>query len=213
MVLPRTTLLQSASKINTSYPQAVQTSEPWSFTTSLPISYRVAIFLDAFILFLTLAILVGALLYLRNRGPTPYMLSRQRNHNLSPDPKARSRGAGRGMDEEQTLLIVGYSDERPKKEMGELVKASEDKIVVGIVKGLGGKKKKGHVRWTPSVQGGEAFGIPDNYNGKGKGKEDVLNCNCGGVMHAACGRYEVKSGSRKEVGGERKDGASRSKGY
>ncbi|KAL2065812.1 hypothetical protein VTL71DRAFT_3482 [Oculimacula yallundae] len=208
MILPRTTLFHNTppSIITSSQApaqaqaqaQPTPSPESWSFTTSLPVSYRVAIFLDASILLLTLAILLGAIIYLRNRKPA-HLLPQNRNHNLSPlpNPKGRNRG---GRDEEQTLLREGgdYFDEslRPVPQMGEILKVGGERVIAGIVRSKGEKKKKGHVRWTDSVQGGEGFGESGNGHGMGKRGEDS-KCNCKGWRHPGCGPIEGRAGRIK----------------
>ncbi|KAG4439254.1 hypothetical protein IFR05_005292, partial [Cadophora sp. M221] len=174
MILPRTTLFHSGPSSTTQQPPAsAPSSESWSFTTSLPISYRVAIFLDASILLLTLAILIGAVLYIRNRRPAPPSLghnhTHSHNHNRNGGLKARIRGA-RGIlrhsmgdiEEEETLLQSKeiYSDDRAavpvmserlrsrsrSKSKSKSIRNEEEagSALSGIVRAAGEKKKKGH---------------------------------------------------------------------
>ncbi|KAL5330726.1 hypothetical protein ACEPPN_000246 [Leptodophora sp. 'Broadleaf-Isolate-01'] len=240
MILPRTTLFHTGPPSTTQQPPAsAPSSESWSFTTSLPVSYRVAIFLDASILLFTLAILIGAVLYIRNRRPAPHNLNLPHNHNHNRNGglglKPRSRASGGilrhsmgSVEEEETLLQSKeiYSDDRAVPQMSERLrsrsrsksksKSVQDEVeeggaaVGGSVKGAGEKKKKGHVRWTPSVQGGEAFGI-SGVGRKGRGVYEK-RCNCRGRRHPGCWRYEMKFEGGKPVVGETEEGYGRERG-
>lgn len=202
MILPRTTLFHTPSASTSTTPQSQPQSQPpppssesWSFTTSLPVSYRVAIFLDASILLLTIAILLGAILYIRNRRPAPRSFPRKDLRITTPIIKVKSPGAGSSGGEEQEGLL--YHDLKTPQ-MSEMPTTPLSGILSpGLGPGAGNtekRKKKGHVRWTPSVEGGEAFGIPGRNNLYVKGKDgngDTSACNCRGRRHTGCWRFEV----------------------
>ncbi|KAH7333236.1 hypothetical protein BKA65DRAFT_41817 [Rhexocercosporidium sp. MPI-PUGE-AT-0058] len=237
MLLPRTTLFHTPPS-TAQQPPSSEPSSSWSFTSSLPVSYRVAIFLDASILLLTLAILIGAILYIRNRRPAPHnhdhTHDRNRNHNVKTRNRVGILRSRMSSEEEETLLQSKetYSDERSvsvqevsgraRCRSRSTSKSTADREIggfvigggaagAGIVRGAGDKekKKKGHVRWTPSVQGGEAFGIPE-VGGKSKQGVDGKKCKCRGRRHPGCWRFEMKfEGVKPILGMEREEGLGR----
>jgi hypothetical protein len=95
-----------------------------AFHSALPVSYRVAIALDAFVLLITFGALILLAVYIRKQI--------KRRRMPEDDLEMKCCGGGSGiMDMEDT--------ERPKKKPGLL-----KKFRVG--------RKKGHVRWTSSVE-------------------------------------------------------------
>lgn len=71
------------------------------------------------------------------------------------------------------------------------------------------RKKKGHIRWTPSVQGGEVFGIVASAGTNGEGKEGK-KCKCKGRRHPGCWRFELEfEGDMPVLGEEREEGMGR----
>lgn len=73
-------------------------------------------------------------------------------------------------------------------------------------------RKRGHVRFTPSVTGGEAFGIPDVEKKKEKSEErKEQKCKCRGKRHPGCWRFDLhfEDGTRPVLGEEREEGMGR----
>ncbi|PVH75233.1 hypothetical protein DL98DRAFT_14041 [Cadophora sp. DSE1049] len=253
MILPRTTLFHtpSTSPDTQSQPQNQNQTPPSSPESwSLPASYRVAIFLDASILLFIFAIILGLILYIRNRRPTPHQLHRSRQSHKPLSSSIQD-------DEEETLLESkdAYSDsdldldsaarlggrDKSTSEMSEKKRPGPIRIPmpgtfspVGIlspsIKTPGTGRKRGHVRWTPSVQGGEVFGILEGEGGgnegekgkekagegkdgsiEGKGKQKEKKCKCRGRRHPGCWRFELhfEDGARPVLGQEREEGMGR----
>ncbi|KAK2629751.1 hypothetical protein QTJ16_000571 [Diplocarpon rosae] len=135
----------------------------------MPNSYRVAIFLDASILLLILVIILGVMLYVQRRKAPSHI-----------------RRRCEGIDAEEEMLlelkVEDEADNSKRKEMSEKTPCASAGVSIvreaGKCKEKEGKKKKGHVRWTPSVQGGEVFGIMDvvkeiMYGSANKNEEEV----------------------------------------
>ncbi|KAK0111155.1 hypothetical protein ONS95_001532 [Cadophora gregata] len=238
MILPRTTLFHtpSTSPQSETQPQdQTPSSSPDSW--SLPASYRVAIFLNASILIFILAIILGLILYIRNRRPT--------SHQLRKSHKALSHRSQKE-EEEETLLESkdAYSDSDSISRSsggergvgagaGEMTEKKRPRPIhiplpgpgtfspVGIlspsIRTPGEKRKRGHVRWTPSVQGGEVFGILEGDGaGAGKAKEKEKEkvekkCKCRGKRHPGCWRFDLhfEDGARPVLGEEREEGLGR----
>ena len=73
-------------------------------------------------------------------------------------------------------------------------------------------RKRGHVRFTPSVTGGEAFGISDGGKAREKSEErKEQKCKCRGKRHPGCWRFDLhfEDGSRPVLGEEREEGMGR----
>jgi hypothetical protein len=117
----------------------------WSIGTQLPVSYRVAIAVDAFVLLITICSLIGLGLYIR------YQYRR------------RKAGLLYGHDSEFVFDDSCSEDDVDLKE-------EEAGLEGGLREGQGERKKKGHVRWTSSVVGMGAFGkVEEKGDGKGTG--------------------------------------------
>jgi len=101
-------------------------SHSWSVGTQLPVSYRVAIAVDAFVLVITILSLVGLGVYIRRQ-------LRRRREGLLGD------------------VEYNFDDSSSEDEVDS--KQEEAAIETGMPNGGVEKKKKGHVRWTSSVVG------------------------------------------------------------
>jgi hypothetical protein len=104
-------------------------SPSWSVGTQLPVSYRVAIAVDAFVLVITILSLVGLGVYIRRQ-------LRRRREGLLGD------------------VEYNFDDSSSEDEVDS--KQEEAAIESGMPNGVE-KKKKGHVRWTSSVVGMGVF--------------------------------------------------------
>lgn len=208
-LLHRTSLFDPTS----SQPSASSLPTTWS----LPTSYRVALLLNAFIILVFAGVVIWLTLYLRRRRTHTgnldlpsirYSQEEEEEESLLRSPKHK------GLE----ITIRELSVDEKMRMRGPLSPALS----------LAGseRRKKGHVRWTSSVQGGEVFGLGDPSEDedehitsevevvmvaeRGVKKEvsvkEDMKCRCRGRRHPECWRFEISfEGDVPTLGEEREE--------
>lgn len=148
----------------------------WSVGTQLPVSYRVAIAVDAVVLLTTILSLIGLGWYIR------------RQLQKRKDSLLHHHEAGYGFDSDDEDGGDVSLDLDGKAEEGMLVSSQR-----------GERKKKGHVRWTSSVVGMGVFARMSVDEGKVKLEGGEGNKRWGYDSRNARkgGKYEMRGGERQ----------------
>ncbi|EKD15635.1 uncharacterized protein L3040_006017 [Drepanopeziza brunnea f. sp. 'multigermtubi'] len=158
----------------------------------LPKSYRVALCLDASILLLTFVILIGAVLYLRRRGPIPNYRRIEEEETLLFSH----------VDDAKDPMMTTDMDEREDTAMDEKVEKEEAAAAaVAQEEGRKKKQKRGHLRLeAPRIviwdaETGSTMADEEEVEREEAEREEAgrwTTCTCRGRIHPACWWFELE---------------------